>query len=107
MHAHHITDHQLKETKTSTQNDTVIFGPMSIEKPSVGKSVQLFEGFLIKQFQSTIWVPTLAYPTKNALGNSTSQSETNVLGETPDKPFDSYSALICPRNRSVSLSRLR
>ena len=54
MHAQHITDHELKETETSTQNDIVIFGPMFLEKPNARKPVQLFEGFLIKQFQSTI-----------------------------------------------------
>ena len=107
MHAQHITDHQLKETETSTQNDTIIFGPMSSEKPNAGKSVHLSEGFLIKQFQSTIWVPNLAYPTENFLGSSTSQSETNVRAKTPDKPSDSSSAPICPRNPSVCLFGLR
>jgi hypothetical protein len=54
VHAQHITYHQLKETKTSTQNGTIIFGQISPEKPNAGKPVQLSEGFLIKQFQSTI-----------------------------------------------------
>ncbi len=50
MHAQHITDQQLKETRTNTPHETIIFGPMSLEKPNVGKPVQLSEGFLIKQF---------------------------------------------------------
>jgi len=107
MHDRHIIDHQLETIETSTQNDTVIFGPTSPEKPNVGKSVQLSEGFLIKQFQSTIWVPNPANPTENSLGSNTSQSETNVSTETPDKPFDSSSASIRPRNPSVCLSGLR
>ena len=56
MHAQHIADQQLKETRTNTPHDTIIFGPMSPVKPNVGKPVQLYEGFLIKQYQSTIWV---------------------------------------------------
>ena len=92
MHAQHITDQQLKETKTITPNDTIIFGPMSSEKPNVGKPVQLSEGFLIKQYQSTIWVSKLAYPTENFLGSNTSQFLTNLLAETLDNPSDSYSA---------------
>jgi len=107
VHAQHITDHQLKETETSTQNDTIIFEPMSSEKPNAGKPVQRFEGFLIKQFQSTIWVPNPAYPTENFFGSSTSQSETNVPVETTDKSSGSSSAPICPRNPSVCLSGLR
>ena len=71
MHAQHIIDQQLKETKTITPYDTIIFGPMSPEKPNVGKPVQLSEGFLIKQYQSIIWVSKLAYPTKNFLGSNT------------------------------------
>jgi len=71
------------------------------EKPNVGKLVQLSECFLIKQFQSTIWVPNPAYPTENFLGSRTSQFETNVLAETQDKPSDSSSAPICARNPSV------
>ena len=103
MHAQHITD-QLKETKTITPNDTVIFGPMSPEKPNVRKLVQLFGGFLIKQYQSTIWVPNPAYPRENFLGSNTSQFLTNLLAETPDNPSGSYSAQIYPRNPSVNLS---
>ena len=80
MHAQHITDQQLKETRTNTPHDTIIFELMSLEKPNVGKPVQLSEGFLIKQYQSTIWVPKLAYPTKNFLG---SQFLTNLSVETP------------------------
>ena len=101
MHAQHISNQQLKETETNTPYDTIIFGLMSLEKPNVGKSVQLSEGFLIKQYQSTIWVPKLAYPTENFLGKNTSQFLTNLLVETPDNPSDSYSAPICPRNTSV------
>ena len=62
------------------------------KKPNVGKSMQLSEGFLIKQYQSTIWVPKLAYPTKNFLGSNTSQFLTNLLAETLDKPSDNNSA---------------
>ena len=54
MHAQHITDQQLKETETITPYDTIIFGPMSPEKPNAGKPVQRSEGFLIKQYQNTI-----------------------------------------------------
>ena len=50
MHAQHITDHKLKETRTNTPHATIIFGPMSPEKPNVGKSMQLYEGFLINQY---------------------------------------------------------
>ena len=82
MHAQHITDQQLKETRTNTPHDTIIFGPMSPEKPNAGKLVQLSKGFLIKQYQSTIWVPKLAYPTENFLSNYTSQFEINLLAET-------------------------
>ena len=74
---------------------------MSPEKPNVGKPVQLSEGFLIKQYQSTIWVPKLAYPTENFLSSNTSPFLTNLLGETPDNPSDSYSAPIYPRNPIV------
>ena len=74
---------------------------MSPEKPNVGKPVQLSEGFLIKQYQSTIWVPKLAYPTNNFLGSNTSQFLTNLLAKTSDNPSGSYSAPICPRNPSV------
>ena len=45
MHAQHITNQQLKETETITPYDTIIFGPMSLEKPNAGKPVQLFRGF--------------------------------------------------------------
>jgi len=96
VHAQHITDQQLKETETITPNDTVNFGLVSPEKPNVGKPVQLSEGFLIKQYQSTIWVPNLAYPTENFLGINTSQFETNFLAETRDNSFGSSSAPICP-----------
>ena len=96
MHAQHITNQQLKDTETNTPYDTIIFGLMSLKKPNVGKPVQLSEGFLIKQYQSTIWVSKLAYPTENFIGSNTSQFLTNLLAETPDNPFDSYSAHICP-----------
>ena len=48
MHAQHITDQQLKETRINTPHDTIIFGPMSPKNPNAGKPVQLSEGFLIK-----------------------------------------------------------
>ena len=86
MHAQHITNQQLKETRTNTPHDTIIFGPMSLEKPNARKPVQLFEGFLIKQYQSTIWVPKLAYPTENFLGSNTSQFLTNLLAENLNNP---------------------
>ena len=54
MHSQHITDQQLKGTRTNAPHDIIIFGPMSPEKPKAGKLVQLSEGFLIKQYQSTI-----------------------------------------------------
>jgi len=50
VHAQHITDQKMKETKTITPYDTIIFGPMYLEKSNVGKPVQLSEGFLIKQY---------------------------------------------------------
>ena len=50
MHAQHITLQQLKETRTNTPYDTIIFGLMSLEKPNAGKPMQQFEGFLIKQY---------------------------------------------------------
>ena len=53
-------------------SDTIVFGLMSREKPNAVKLVQLSEGFIIKQFQTTIWVPEMAQPTENALSNSTS-----------------------------------
>jgi len=43
--------------KNKHTSDTVIFGPMSLEKPNAGKPVQLSEGFIIKQFYNTIWMP--------------------------------------------------
>jgi len=101
VHVQHITDQQLKETRTNTPYDTIIFGLMSPEKPNVGKLVHLSEGFLIKQYQSTIWVPKLAYPIENFLGSNTSQFLTNLLAETLDNPSGSCSAPICPRNPSV------
>ncbi len=101
MQAQYITDPQLKETETITQYDTIIFGPMSPEKPNVGKPVQLSEGFLIKQYHSTIWVPKLAYTTENFLGSNTSQFLTNFPNETRDNPSGSSSARICPKNPSV------
>jgi len=64
---------------------------MSSEKPNVGKPVQLSEGFLIKQYQSTIWVPKLAYPIENFLSSYTSQFERNLLAETPENPSDNSS----------------
>jgi len=79
---------------------------MSPEKPNVGKPVQLFEGFLIKQYQSTIWVLKLAYPTENFLGSNTYQFLTNHLVEILDNPSGSYSAQICSRNPNISLSGL-
>ena len=96
MHAQHITSQQLKETETITPNDTIIFGPMSPGKPNAGKMVQLSEDFLIKKYQSTIWVSKLAYPTENFLNSNTSLFQTNLLVETPDDPSGSYSAPIYP-----------
>ena len=66
--------------------------------------MQLSEGFLIKQYQSTIWVLKLAYPTENFLGSNTSQFLTKLLVETPDKPSGSYSTQIYPRKPNVNLS---
>jgi len=100
-------DQQLKETEIITPNDTIISGPMSAEKPNVGKLVQLSDGFLMKQYQSTIWVLNPAYPTENFLGSNTSQFETNVPAETLDKPSGSSSVPTCPRNPSVCLSEPR
>ena len=91
MHAQHITDQQLKETRTNTPHDTIIFGPMSPERPNAGKSVQPYEGFLIKQYQSTIWVPKLVYPKNNFLSSYTSHFEGNLLVETPENPSSSSS----------------
>ena len=96
MHAQHITDQQLNETRTNTPHDTIIFGPISPEKPNAGKLVQRSEGFLIKQYQSTIWVSKLAYPTENFLSSNTSLFQTNLLHETPYNPSGSYSAPIYP-----------
>ena len=84
--------------------ETIIFGLMSLEKPNVGKSMYLHYGFLIKQYQSTIWVPKLAYPTENFLGSNTSQFLTNLLAETSDNASGSYLAQICPKNPSFNLS---
>ena len=107
MHAQHITDQQLKETRTNTPHDTIIFGPMSPEKPNAGKPVQLSEGFLIKQYQSTIWVPKLAYPTENFLSSYTSQFERNLLAETPENPSGSSSAQNCSATPTSAQSILR
>lgn len=49
-------------------------------------------------------MPKLAYPTENFLSSNTSQFEINLLAETPDNPFGSSSALICPRDPNVNLS---
>ena len=107
MHAQHITDEQLKETRANTPHDTIIFGPISPEKPNVGKLVQLSEGFLIKQYQSTIWVPKLAYPIENFLSSYTSQFERNLLAETLGNPSDSSSAQHCAATLASAQSRLR
>ena len=101
MHAQHIIDQRLKEKITNTPHDTIIFGPISPEKPNVGKSVQLFEGFLSKQYQSTIWVLKLAYPTENFLSRYTSQFERNLLVETPENPSGSSSTQNCSYNPSI------
>jgi len=61
-------------------SDTVVFGPMSPEKPNAGKLVQLYEGFIILQFLNTIWVPKPAHPTKNNLGSSTSLLGSRYFG---------------------------
>ena len=106
MHAQHITDQQLKETETNTPYDTIIFGPMSLEKPNAGKPVQLSKGFLIKQYQSKIWVPKLAYPTENFLSSNTSLFQTNLLAETPDNPSGSYSAQSTPETLASAQSGL-
>ena len=102
MHAQHITNQQLKETRTNTPYDTIFWTSVP-GKTQCGKSVQLSEGFLIKQYQSTIWVPKLAYPTKNFLSSNTSRFLTNLLAETPDNPSSSYSAPICARNPQSGL----
>ena len=75
---------------------------MSLEKPNAGKLVQLSEGFIIKQFQNTIWVPEMAHPTENSLGSSTSQSETNISPNLPHEisqrqPLGSASASLAQR----------
>jgi len=72
VHAQHIIDQQLKKTETNTPYNSIIFGLMSSEKPNVRKPMPLSEGFLDKQYQNTIWVPKLAYPTENFLGSNTS-----------------------------------
>ena len=107
MHAQHITDQQLKETRTNTPHDTIIFGPLSSKKPNVGKPVQLSEGFLIKQYQSTIWVPKLAYPTENFLSSYTSQFERNLLDETSENPSGSFSAQNCSATLASAQTGLR
>ena len=56
---------------------------MFSKKPNAGKPVQRSEGFIIKQFQNTIWVPEMAHPTENALDSSTSQSETDINPNFP------------------------
>jgi len=43
------------------------------------------EGFIIMQFQNTTWVPEMAHPIENALGSSTSQSETDILTKSQDE----------------------
>jgi len=96
VHPQHITDQQLKETETNTPYDTINFGPMSLEKPNAGRPVQLSKGFLIKQYQSTIWVPKLDYPIENFLSSNTSLFQTNLLPKTPDNPSGSYSTPIYP-----------
>ena len=80
---------------------------MSPEKPNAGKPVQLFEGFLIKQYQSTIWVPKLAYPKKNFPSSYTSQFERNLLAETPENPSGSSSAQNCSATPASTQSGLR
>jgi len=56
---------------------------MSPEKTNAGKPVQLSKGFIVKQFQNTIWVPEMAHPTENALDSSTSQSEKDISPNLP------------------------
>lgn len=71
-------------------SDTIIFGLVSLENPNAGKPMQLSEGFNIMQFLNTIWVLKPAHPTENNLGSSTSQLETDVPAETPDKHSDNF-----------------
>lgn len=80
---------------------------MSPEKPNVGKPVQLYEGFLIKQYHSTIWVPKLAYPTENFFSSYTSQFERNLLAETPENPFGSSSSQNCSATPAFAQIGLR
>jgi len=78
VHAQHSTDHQLKETETSTQNDTVIFGPMSPEKPNAGKPVQLPEGFIIKQLLPEYTGCQTGYPTEIKIWQQYLSSEAGI-----------------------------
>ena len=80
---------------------------MSSKKPNVGKPMQWSEGFLIKQYQSTIWVSKLAYPTNNFLGNNTSWFLTNLLAETLDNPSGKSSAQNCSKTPASAQSGLR
>ena len=87
---------------------------MSPEKPNAGKPIQLSEGFIIKQFQNTIWVPKMAHPTENTLGGSTSQSEIDINPNLPHEisqrqPLGSALAPLAQRQPifpSISLSGL-
>jgi len=80
---------------------------MSPEKPNAGKQVRLSKGFLIKQYQSTIWVPKLAYPTNNFLSSYTSQFERNLLAEAPENPSSSSSARNCSATPASAQTGLR
>ena len=60
---------------------------MSPEKLNEGKSVQLSESFIIKQFHNTIWIPQMAHPTENALGSSTCESETDISSNLSHEIF--------------------
>jgi len=59
--------------------------------------------FLLSNFRVKSGCQIRLNPMENALGSSTSQSETNVPLETSDKPSDNSSAPIFPRNPNVCL----
>ena len=74
MHAQYITDQQLKETETITPYDTNIFGPMSLEKPNVGKPVQ--QGRILLFNDSSVQQGAkLAYPQREIILQHFSQSQ--------------------------------
>jgi len=104
VHAQHITDHQLKETETSTQVTLLFWTNVPGKNPMRENRRSYLRVLFIKQFQNTIWVPNLAHPTEKNLGSSTSPSETYASAETPENTLTTPQLQSAPRKFPASAS---